>query len=475
MLLVLRRSARAYKFAVASLGSTTLSGAFVPQANFPAILALPEADEYGYRPAVAQDVLSEFLDTVGLPRVLTGEAGWPKSVRWLRTQADSVAPGAPALLSLTAAELDDFVPEALGAHPVWYFALPAEFETMVPGLLTASLSCYGGLTGDPWRNDVFIHLTDHPDAALLEEGDAGFVREMSFTAYGTNIRTAATKGCVIALFDCAGLLHVRGIPVGVELLEGLSGCEASTFRQAYRFYSFRNLQERTRAVEETGKDPEGAPSNGNHLLPVLSSGSVPDESGALPPHLLHRLPPVSWHSVSSAVIGRISTMTHLPQTWPAEKDAIMKVTLVSQVFEEVIAGRARVDVERIELREHSCKAAYVLLVRTTDAISVVAAGASDARFKAMYGLWAEAGACKVFFENLRNGRLQPMLVQWPSACAGEPPVAGSSAGDAAAFRTISGDASIQAVVEGEARRAQTRISCFSSEVVDESQWDLGYD
>jgi hypothetical protein len=447
----------------------------VPQANPPAVLALPEADEYGYRPAVAQDVLSEFLGTVGLPRVLTGENGWPPSVQNLRTQAASVAHGAPALLSLTGAELDDFMPELLGAFPVWYFALPAEFESMLPGLLTACLSCYGGLTGDPWRNDVFLHLTNRPHGALLEEGDAGFVREVSFTAYGTNIRTAATKGCVIALFDCAGLLHLRGIPVGVELLEGLSGCEASTFRQAHRFYSFRNLQERTRAVEETGKDPEGAPSNGNHLLPVFSSGGVPDESGSLPPHLLRRLPPVSWHAVSSAVIGRLSAMTHLPQTWPPEKDAVMKVTLVSEVYAEVIAGRASVEVERIELREHSCKAAYVLLVRTTDAISVVAAGASDPRFQAMYALWSQAGVCKVFFENLRSGRLHPTLVQWPSACAGESPVASPSAGDAAAFRTISGDLSIRSLVEGEARRAQKRIACYSSEVVDESQWDLGDD
>lgn len=447
----------------------------MPQADSPAVLVLPAADEYGYRPAVAQDVLSAFLDTVGLPHVLTGENGWPESVQWLRTQAASVAPGAASLLSLTGAELDDVVPEALGAYPVWYFALPTEFESMVPGLLTASLSCYGGLTGDPWRNDVFIHLTHRPDAALLEVGDAGFVREVSFTAYGTNIRTAAKKGCVIALFDCAGLLHLRGIPVGVELLEGLSGCEASTFRQAYRFYSFRNLQERTRAVEETGKDTEGAPSNGNHLLRVFGSGSVPDESGSLPSHILRRLPPVSWHAVSSAVIGRISAMMHLPQTWPAEKEAVMKVTLVAEVYEEVVAGRASVEVERIELREHSCKAAYVLLVRTTGAVSLVAAGASDARFQAMYGLWAEAGRCKVFFENLRNGRLHPMFVQWPCACGGEPPMAGPSAGDAAAFRPISGDASMRGLVEGEARRTQTRIACYSSEVVDESQWDLGDD
>jgi hypothetical protein len=447
----------------------------VRQAHFPVVLALPEADEYGDRPPVAQDVLSEFLDAVGLPRVLTAEDGWPESVLWLRTQAAAVAPGAASLLSLTGAELDDVVPEALGTYPVWYFALPTEFECMVPGLLTARLSCYGGLTGDPWRNDVFLHLTDRLDGAPLEEGDAGFVREVSFTGYGTNIRTAARKGFVIALFDSAGLLHLRGIPVGVELLEGLSGCEASTFRRAYRFYSFRNLQERTRAVEETGKDPEGAPSNGNHLLPVFSSASVPDESGSLPLHLLRRLPLVSWHSVSSAVIGRISAMTHLPQTWPPEQDAVMKVTLVSEVFEELVTGHARVEVKRIGLREHSCKAAYVLLVRTTDAISVVAAGASDVRFQAMYGLWAEVGLCKVFFENLRNGRLHPVFVQWPSACGGEPPMARPSAGDAAAFRPISGDASIRGLVEDEARRTQTRIACYSSDVVDESHWDAGDD
>lgn len=445
------------------------------QANPPAVLALPEADEYGYRPAVAQDVLSAFLETVGLPRVLSEESSWPESAQWLRSQAASVAPGAPALLSLTGVELADFVPEALGAYPVWYFALHPDFEGMIPGLLKASLSCYGGLTGDPWRNDVFLHLTDRPDGAPSEEGDVDFVREVSFTAYGTNITTAAEKGCVIALFDCAGLLYLRGIPVGVELLEGLSGCEASTFRRAYRFYSFRNLQERTRAVEETGKDPEGAPSNGNHVLPVYSSGSVPDESPPLPPYLLRRLPPVSWHSVSSAVIGRISAMTHLPQTWPPEKDAVMKVALVAEVYQEVIAGRARVEVERIALREHSCKAAYVVLVRTASAISVVAVGACDLRFQTMFGMWGSAGVCKVFFENLRNGRLHPMLVKWPGAFVGEPVEAGPSDGHGVPFRTVSGDASIRDLVEAEARCAQTRLSCYSSEVVDESQWDLGDD
>ena len=443
------------------------------QPNPPAVLALPEPDEYGYRPAVAQDVLSDFLDATGLPRVLSENDSWPESVQWLRSQATSVSPGAAALLSLTGRELDDFMPESLSSYPVWYFALPADFESLIPSLLRSHLSCYGGLTGDPWRNEVFLHLTDRMGAALLEEGDVGFVREVSFTAHGSNIVMAGDKGCVVALFDCAGLLYLRGIPVGNEILGDLSGCDASTFHRAHRFYSFRYLQERTRAVEDTGKDPEGPPSNGNYLLPVFSSGSVPDESRPLPPHLLRRLPPVSWHSVSSAVIGRIAAMTHLRQSWCAEIDPVMKVTLVAQVYEELIAGRAQVDVERIALREHSYKAAYVVLVRTANAISVVAVAVCDFRFQAMFALWAKAGVCKVFFENLRSGRLHPILVRWPSAYAGEPVEASPRDGHDVALRSISGDSSICTLVEDEARRAQTRVSCYSSDVVDESHWDFG--
>lgn len=74
-----------------------------------------------------------------------------------------------------------------------------------------------------------------------------------------------------------------------------------------------------------------------------------------------------------------------------------------------------------------------------------------------------------------SASVAPPLVQWPSACAGEHPAEGQSGGEAAAFRTISEDASIRGLVEGEARQSQTRIACYLPEVVDESQWDLGDD
>lgn len=75
---------------------------------------------------------------------------------------------------------------------VCYFGLSPSMECHIPGLLRAQLGCYGGLTGDPWRNAVFLYLTEGMDM----DSDAGdgnaiqFRRELCSRPALTNICNA---------------------------------------------------------------------------------------------------------------------------------------------------------------------------------------------------------------------------------------------------------------------------------------------
>lgn len=420
-----------------------------------------------------QSALAYYLDAVGIPRVLTGKPDWSPSVRWLREEVAGHT-AEPAILALTGAEIPNVVPARLSDVTVWYFALPPSMECHVTGLLRTQLGCYGGLTGDPWRNAVFLYLTEGMGGDA-EQGTAIHLRrELSFRPEGTNIYNAGEQGFVLALFDFQNSIHLRGIPVGDDLLQGMSACAVSSFQKPQRVYSLQNLQTRTRAVEDAGVDLEGPPSNGNHLLRVFSSRCLPRQQDALPPHLLSRLPPVSWHSMNSAVVGQLRNVTYFPEDCNEERSHSLKMTVNHDVFGQVQAGRYEVRVQRITRRERSGTVAYVVRLHTPDAISSVVMEDCDARFQFHFRQWANAGECNLAIENLRNGRLHRLTVKWPSDLSGCRVDCGLPAHSFKA-NPIRTDNWLDALARSFVPQGVRRISCYYSNAISESEWDPGDD
>ncbi len=432
--------------------------------NLPPVpyLQLPEADEYGSRPAVAEEALAAYLASTGLLPLRCYADAAPPSLRWLREQA--ARHSTPVLLSLLGKEAPDLVPHLLGDAVVWYFALPESMHPQIAWIKQSKLSCYGGLTGDPWVNSTFLSLSTGLDV------ECGGPPGLSFGPLGTSVDKAADLGFVVVLVDCAGELHCRGFAVGEETIFGLAGCDASTFQRPLRCYSLRALQERTRAVEETGRDPEGPPSNGNSVLPVLSSLATASRPYEIPAHLRRSLPPVSWHGMGSGVIGWLPAVTRFPEEYPGDTHLVLKVTVVSPVYDRIVDGRYSVSVHRISLNQKAGNG-YVLLLEAGDSVCIVAMSACDPRFRAVYDYWARGGSCQIAFENFRNGRLHRTRLAWPHAFKADAGQAGVEEGDGHPSVRLHDDSAIQALVLNRAKSMEGRLTCYLCDVVDQSQWE----
>lgn len=211
---------------------------------------------------LSQVNLDDRLEIAGLPRIVVGRTSI-ESLHRLRHAAGRMR--TPVLLSLLAEEVPDLVPAALSRAQVLYFALPASQEALVPLLLHSDWECYGELTGDPWNNAVFLSLWS-PASNELVQADGPLV---SFPWDALDLSRAFEEGFAVLMFDCDGTLHCRGIVVGEELAMAHSACVQSTFQRPLRMHSAWQLQERTRAVEDTDADPEGPPNGGHPVLQVL--------------------------------------------------------------------------------------------------------------------------------------------------------------------------------------------------------------
>lgn len=427
-------------------------------------LQLPSADTYGNHPAVEQDVLTDYLTACGLQRTRTFELELPPCLERLRNDAAQEA--GPVLISLSARELPEVIPDTLSNAVVWYFWLPADMHERIPDLLHAKLTCYGGLTGEPWSNAVFLSLSQSGREAERSVEDT---REFSFLPAGLNLDDAYSQGFAIALFDCGGTLYARGIPVGEELLIDLQACEGSSFQKPLRACSLRELQERTRAVEDTGLDPAGPPSQGNIVLPVQCSSNFVQASPAVRDEtMLFRRVPVSWHSMNSAVIGWLANITHFPEECQGGSPLALKVQVVPEIYERICAGRYTAKVMDVALRDAAAQSAYVLQVHSENAVCIITMNASDVRFKSVYDYWSRTGSFLVAFENFHNGRLRQVSLLWPRE---------SRARQCSAERLptrhddhLYMDAAIQEAVKCAATRAGRRLTCYMCDVIDEEAW-----
>lgn len=236
---------------------------------------LPPKNEYGCRPEASRSFLDNFLLEAGLPTVVTAAAGnWmPDLVAAMRHKAQEECSDL-AMFAVLGADLPGLIPSCIAGYPVWYFVLPRELAAVASKLPRAELTAYGGLTGDPWRNDVFIGLWTEDDTALLNAGAEP--KLLAFAEGNANVQLAYDKGCVIVIFDCDGSLHLGALAVGENLLVDLQACRASSFQRPTRCYSSAYMQARTKAVEAGLPDPEGPPAGGNFVARVYRLGRAND-------------------------------------------------------------------------------------------------------------------------------------------------------------------------------------------------------
>ncbi|MGV3571935.1 MAG: hypothetical protein ACO1PB_15160 [Ramlibacter sp.] len=414
---------------------------------------------------LSQFTLDDRLEMAGLPRIVGGRTSI-ESLHRLRHAAGRM--NAPVLFSLFAEEVPDLVPAPLFRAQVLYFALPASHEALVPLLLHSDWKCYGELTGDPWNNAVFLSLWSSASSEHVQ-ADGPLV---SFRWDALDLSRAFDEGFAVLMFDCDGTLHCRGIVVGEELAMSHSACVQSSFQRPLRMHSARQLQERTRAVEGTGADPEGPPNGGHPIFQVLCSPLAtrrPFDVGQLPPHKLARLPRVSWHLMSDAVIGWLAEVTHFPAECRGESPLVLKLTVMPRMYERIQAGNYVAQLNLVSAREEGSCPAYVLLVECGTEVSVVTMPACAARFRSVYEYWARVGRLEVAFENFRNGRLLRRQVRWlPEAarecpCSPEDGEQGEACG--AGLRRTSAS-----LVEAVARERNERISGYACGVTDQETW-----
>ncbi len=156
----------------------------------------------------------------------------------------------------------------------------------------------------PWTHGVYLTLKEGADACAHAAMHSAPL--LAFRSDAIGLTHAFREGFAILMFDCAGQLWARGIPSGEDLAPGLSACTQSTFQRPLRIHSVKNLQERTRLVEETGVDSEGLAAGGCPVLPVVSSELArrkPFDLAQLPEAKKRHLPKASWHRISDAAIG----------------------------------------------------------------------------------------------------------------------------------------------------------------------------
>lgn len=414
---------------------------------------------------LSQLTLDDRLEMAGLPRIVAGRTSI-ESLHRLRHAAGRM--NAPVLLSLFAEEVPDLVPAALSRAQVLYFALPASQEALVPRLLHSDWECYGELTGDPWNNAVFLALRS-PASDENVQADAPLV---SFRWDALDLSRAFDEGFALLMFDCDGTLYCRGIAVGEDLAMAHSACVQSTFQRPLRMHSARRLQERARVVEDTGVDPEGPPKGGHPILQVLCSPLAtrrPFDLGQLPPRKLARLPPVSWHLVSDAVIGWLMEVTHFTEECKGESPLVLKLTVMPRMFERIQAGNYVAQMHLVSTHEEGSCPAYVLLVECGTEVSVVTMPAFVGRFRSVYEYWARVGRLEVAFENFHNGRLLRRRVRWPPEAAQEclclPEDGEQDEACRAALRRAGAS-----LVEAVARERNERISGYACGVTDQETW-----
>ena len=460
-----------------------------------ATTACPEAEldspvnEDGFREDVSKEQVNRLLERAGVPRTVHLASLQPYGGILGGIQGHTQAAlDTPSLFHVQGCDLPELLPPSLASYPVWYIRLPTSMQHAIAELAQSELGSYVGFTDNPWvrasylyvacgRFDFYGRLAGRSDAL------PGAALEFCADYVNPDIHVAAQKGCVIVIYECAGMLTLTGYPVTDETLMYLSMGETSSSFNPRRMEPWSELQARARAIEDTGVDPE-APDNGAVRIESVfgfgpESAADAARAAARLAQLSPKAPGASAHWMDSAGVGRLDkVVAFVPSELELDQRIWLRITVSHELFELLQKQGGRAWVERLALVD--CQGeTFVVFVRSGTEMALVIMRTDDARFSETYKAWAAEGSCALALENLYNGRLLSLRLSWPLDFTGDPAATAETAAEIrlrlserALGDLLHEDAAVEDVVRRMAINEGSFLNCGLSEAMDEVEWAI---
>lgn len=445
-------------------------------------------NEYGFREAVSQEQVNRLLKRAGvMPRIALADLQpYGGVLAEIQCHAEQ-APETPALYCFKGADVPALIPASLGKYPVWYIRLQDNMERAISALLQSTLGGYAGYTDNPWERASYMQIASQAFTAndgKTQSPDAFLRKGLEFRADWVNddIHLAAKKGCVLVIYECAGRLTLTGYALDEDALLHLQASEASTSFNPARMEPWSALQARTRAVEETGEDPQAWGGVSVRILDVFNfDQSAPEDAPPAAPlaktgRPSAQAPGVSACWMESAGVGRLGkVMAYVPPELLQDRRIWLRNTVTPELFQSLQDNKCQHWVERVKLADEEGDA-FVVIVRSDVQFALIAMKTDDVRFHRAYDGWAGAGVCSLAIENLRNGRMLALPLAWPREFTGSLEKGHETAAELrlrlsqrALGEFLHEDRAVRDVAEHIAVSEGKRLQCGFSEATDESE------
>lgn len=443
---------------------------------------------YGFREAVTQEQVNSLLERTGVPPCLALADLPPYGGVMAEIQRHAKqAPETPSLYCFKGADVPALLPGSLGQYPVWYLRLPDNMERAISKLVQSGLGPCAGYTDNPWERASYIQIASQAFTAndgKTQSPDAFLCQGVEFRADRVNsyIHLAAEKGCVLVIYECAGLLTLTGYPLDEDTVLHLQASEASTCFNPARMEPWSELQARTRAVEETGEDPQAWGGVSVRILDIFNFDQNDAEVAARAAEL-GRLyvqePGVSAYWMDSAGVGRLGrVMAYVPPELLRDRRIWLRNTVTPELFQSLQDNKCEHWVERVKLADEEGDA-FVVVVRSAVQLALIALKTDDVRFHQAYDDWAGAGMCPLAIENLMNGRILALSLAWPREFTGSLEKGYETVAELrlrlsqrALGELLHEDRAVRDVAERMAIAKGKRLHCGFSEAVDEFEWAI---
>jgi hypothetical protein len=446
-------------------------------------------NQYGFREAVTQEQVNRLLKRVGvIPCIALADLQpYDGVLAEIQRQAEQ-APEMTSLYCFTGADVPALLPASLGKYPVWYIRLQDNMAHAIPELLQSTLGSHPGYTDNPWVRASYLQIAGHSFIAndgKTESPDEFLRLGVEFLADSVNrdIHLAAEKGCVLVIYECAGRLTLTGYPLDDYIVLYLQACEASTFFKPVRMEPWSELQSRTRAVEETGKDPQAWGVVSVRISDVFSFDKNAPENLSReafePRGLSAKQPGVDRCWMNSAGVGRLGqVMAYVPTQLQQDRQVWLRSTVSHAFFQLLSNNEGQAWVERVSLADEEGEA-FVVVVRCDAEVALIAFKTDDVRFRYAYDGWAATGVCPLAIENLKSGRLLALQVAWPRDFIGSLEGVDETAvelrlrlSQRALGDLLHEDRAVRDVAERMAVSEGKRLHCGFSEAIDELEWAI---
>lgn len=385
-------------------------------------------------------------------------------------------------------DLPELFSPSLASYPVWYLRLPVSMQHAIPQLAQSDLKSSVGYTDNPWEFASYLYFgcegfsyynakDKHSDGLSFPaiEFCAGYVI--------SDMELAVEKGCVIVVYECAGLLTLTGYPVTEETLEYLSMAEMSSSFNPARTEPWSELQARTRAVEDTGVDP-AAINNGALRISKVFRPHHSSTNNAVSSTVELAQEPTNQPSVygswtDSAGVGQLNKIVaFVPADLQQDQRIYLRITVSPELFELAQNAECQAWVERVVLTDYPGKA-FTVLVRSGTEVVLVAMRTSDIRFRQAYETWTADEHCALVIENRHNGRLLSLELSWPrdfTIDAAETDEASAEVGlplDELPFEDyLHDDPALRNLIEHIAVSEGLSLTCGFSGAIDEVEWAI---